>query len=167
MKFKSTVKSEDSLKAFMNKVTKLTEYKAEAGFYKEQYHSESKMSMANLATILNYGVKNGEKGWKIPPRPFFYKAWIASLNIDSKDTCMAVRSYLYGGKPIRTVFKELADKLAQRVTMAITAGSSATIPDNAEVTIRLKGFNYPLVETGKLASSVKSKVKTKTKGKAK
>ena len=164
MKFKSTVKSEDSLKAFMNKVTKLTEYKAEAGFYKEQYHSESKMSMANLATILNYGVKNGEKGWKIPPRPFFYKAWIASFYLTFDDSFKLVKDYLYGEVKIRTAFKKLSDKLANVISTTMVSGDYV---DNAEVTIRLKGFNYPLVETGKLASSVKSKVKPKTKGKAK
>ena len=162
---KSTVTSTSCLKEFINKAKLMTTYKAEAGFYSEQYHSEAKMSMANLATILVEGVKNksgSSKEWRTPPRDFFYKAWIASLNIDADDGATAVRDYLYKGKKLRSVMKVLADKLAQRVTMAITAGSGGTgrakIPDNAESTIRLKGFNYPLIETGKLASSVKSKV---------
>lgn len=114
--------------------------KIEVGFFEGEKYPDGK-SVASVAAFNEFG------GGKVPPRPFMR-------------TCVQNRRKLWR----RIVRDELAKNEDARVTLAILAQRMVvdlkdyikiwTMPPNAPSTIAKKGFNDPLVDTGRMMNSV-------------
>lgn len=144
------------LAALKRKMKTISEYSAQAGYY-DNKHPTAGISYAYLASIHEYGTRDG----RIPQRDFITKAyldWITSIKGDAEK---AAKDIIYRGIPVRTALKNIADEGALFITNAAYSFDS---PANAQSTINNKGFDNPLIETGKLANGVKTKVVKKPVG---
>lgn len=157
LKTYSKVKSNlRGLAALKKKIKTMSQYSAQAGYY-DNKHPTAGISYAYLASIHEYGTRDG----RIPQRDFITKAyldWATSINDEAKKAAISI---IYKGIPVRTALKGIADDGALFITNAAYSFDS---PANAASTIQNKGFDNPLIETGKLANGVKSKVVKKRVG---
>lgn len=152
-KVKSNLKG---LSALKRKMKTISQYSAQAGYY-DNKHPTAGISYAYLASIHEYGTRDG----RIPQRDFITQAyldWIMSIKGDAEK---AAKDIIYRKIPVKTALKRVAEEGAIFITNAAYRFDS---PSNAPSTISNKGFDNPLVETGKLANGVKSKVVKKPVG---
>ncbi len=144
------------LAALKKKMKSITQYSAQAGYY-DNKHPTAGISYAYLASIHEYGTRDG----RIPQRDFITRAYLDWATSIKDDAEKAARDIIYRGVPVRTALKKIADEGAVFITNAAYSFDS---PANAASTIRKKGFDNPLIETGKLANGVKTKVVKKKVG---
>lgn len=157
LKTYSKVKSNlRGLAALKRKMKTITEYSAQAGYY-DNKHPTAGISYAYLASIHEYGTRDG----RIPQRDFITQAYLDWMMSAKGDAEKAARDIIYKGIPVRVVLKKMAEEGATFITNAAYTFNS---PSNAASTIRNKGFDNPLIETGKLANGVKNKVVKKRVG---
>tara|TARA_R110000851_G_scaffold100830_1_gene216624 strand:- start:275 stop:766 length:492 start_codon:yes stop_codon:yes gene_type:complete len=140
------VKKGNSLSKISKNVKKLDGENVQIGYFAEQgVHKGSKMTYASLMALLEYGNED------IPKRPIFTIA--AFQNSPEKDTRVkrAVRAW---NKELLTSdnSKALLDKLGRmyRKSIGDLFGDTSAIEGNHPTTIRLKGRDDPLRDTGDL-----------------
>ena len=117
--------------------------KIDVGFFKEDKYPDGK-------TVVEVALANEFGGGYVPPRPFmrdtfkkFRRKWVKAIrdlfpvNIDAKKT-------------LSLVGEDMVDDLQFMI-------STYSIPPNAPSTIKRKGRNDPLVDTGRMMNSVKWK----------
>lgn len=156
---KTYIKTKSNLRgltALKKKMQTIEKYSAQAGYY-DNKHPTAGISYAYLASIHEFGTRDG----RIPQRDFITQAyldWMISVN---HEAAKAATDIIYRGVPVRKALKGLAEDGADFITNAAYSFDS---PSNAASTIANKGFDNPLIETGKLANGVKSKVVAKPVG---
>lgn len=112
-------------------------------------HGDSGLTVAEIATILEFGTEDGH----IPARPAL------QITFDkNRDKLVELGQKLIGGVFDRkiTVDKALnvmGAALANEVKKEITTGEGIP-PDNAESTIRKKGSDRPWVDTSRVLNSI-------------
>lgn len=122
------------------------------------------------ATINIYGVPGGLGGWLIPPRDFMTAASMRypSLVAQAKAPVFSRqnrRSRAGGGtKNIRQLVNEYLAEYARLAAAEIKfqivdPTSDASYPRNAPSTVRKKGFDNPLYETGSMAADISYRVR--------
>lgn len=152
----SKVKSDmRGLTALRKKLYTISSYTAQAGYYDNKHPSG--LSFAYLASIHEFGTRDG----RIPQRDFITQAyldWLASIKDDARK---AATEIIYHKAPVVPTLKRIANDGKDFITNAAYAFDS---PANAASTVAAKGFDNPLIETGKLATGVKSKVVKKKIG---
>lgn len=126
------------------------------GFWPEVKHPNGKLNSAELANILINGARKGRSG-EIPPRPFLQDG-IADGILDLKRT--SVRQYkrfmsIKNKRSFKHFAKPIADSSSGWVKQRILFNS---YEENASYTVRRKGFNRPLYESGWLANNVQTKI---------
>jgi len=85
---------------------------------------------------------------RIPPRPFF-RTMIANESPGwSVLIGRAAKEYDYNAG---TVLKFMGDKISEQLQQSIVGWQD---PQNSPVTVALKGFNKPLVDTGQMQNSI-------------
>lgn len=149
MGFTSKVKSKNNLNNLIRKLYDLDEKEAIAGFG-NKVHPEAGITYAELANIQEFGSKKRN----IPPRDFMAQAFHDVLT-DDKSIEKAIVSIIYGNSTANKELKEFSKKLAKAIQKAIVWGNFETLHDT---TIRLKGHDRPLQESGRLINNVKNKV---------
>lgn len=87
-----------------------------------------------------------------PPRPFFRTA---IENNNSEWASVLARAVVYYDYNAKQALGALGVKMAEDVTQSIVGWQS---PENAPYTVKKKGFNKPLIETGDLSRSIDSEV---------
>lgn len=121
------------------------------------------------AMINVYGVPGPSGGWRIPPRDFLAAAETHYVRI-AKSAKPDVfnrhnRKKADGGtKNIRSLVNEYLAEVALRAAREVKRqiedpNSEASTPRNAASTIRKKGFDNPLLETGAMAADVAYRVR--------
>ena len=163
----STTVSSDfkGIAALKRKLRRLEAKKIEWGFLEGQ-HSEADMTYAALAWMLEMGVRqeNGT-GWEIPPRPAFRQS-IQELRVKGgfeRHAKPYLRAYLSpsGGGNIQPFLDSSGKFLANsyKDSMINWRFNGSAYRHNAKLTIQLKGFDRPYVETGELTQNVQYDIK--------
>lgn len=116
----------------------------EVGFWDDTY-SDGK-SVASVAAFNEYG------GGNTPPRPFMRNC----VKRNRKKWRNAVQDILPVNLDIKKTFQTLGEDMVEDLKYEIYATNT---PPNAPSTVKRKGFNKPLIDTGKMVSSVRMRVK--------
>jgi len=114
------------------------------GFWDDTY-SDGK-SVAGIATFNEYG------GGHTPPRPFMRNC----VKRNRKKWRNVVQDILPVNLNIKKTFQTLGEDMVEDLRMEIYRTNT---PPNAPSTIKRKGFNKPLIDTGKMVNSIRMEVK--------
>jgi hypothetical protein len=131
-------KLEEALERYMSG----TAVTLRAGILEEAKYPDG-TQVAQVGYIQEYGAPEA----KIPPRPFF-RAVIA----EGKSTWPAILASgveHYRGD-VKSALALLGDQIVGELSQSVRDWSS---PPNAPATIAKKGFNKPLIDTGRMANS--------------
>ncbi len=116
-----------------------------------QKHGDGKLTMAQLACVMEYGAKVGKKTY-IPPRPMLRmtgrlksKSWVRQAGKLGK-------SVLEGKKNAADAPAILGQIIADDIKGVMN--NSFLFTPNAPSTVRKKGKNAPLIDTGELRDAV-------------
>ena len=153
MKFQVKVLN-DSMDKLRKELAKIDSSKqhAKAGLMGSEVHdADSGLTQVQLGIIHEYGTS------KIPARPFIG----ASFNANRRDyESLLTRAVKAAGERGAAVFTKMlggiAAKMAAEMKKYVTLGNNLT--PNAESTVRAKGSDRPLVDTGRLVNSITWKV---------
>lgn len=146
------------LKELKGRMKKLKGRSVDWGFL-EGTHQGSGLTNASLASILEYGAVNNN-GNEIPPRPAFGD-FVNSLEASHKQYELAVQKHYsdYVTGKVQTPERildvsgeHLTSRHKTKMEFWIVGGSDNT--SNAPLTVSLKGFNQPFVDSGELVESV-------------
>jgi hypothetical protein len=148
------LKVDDRVWKKMMKDLLLTEKpKAQAGFFDgiapEVYRGKSE---ADIMAINEFGAQI-KGGGRIPPRRAIGKIARQKHKMFKRLSAMHLSRALNGGRPNLKVFGTL-----MKEAIANNINSPTGMVRNKKSTIRSKGFNNPLTETGHLGASVKDRV---------
>jgi hypothetical protein len=103
---------------------------------------------ATVANILEFGAPAG----RIPPRPFMRLTTVESASVWIE----LLRTHIEMGEDTKTALTAVGERMSLAIAGNVFAGSQFIA--NAENTIRKKGRDRPLWETGKLYSAVSYRV---------
>lgn len=128
----------------------LTAHKIEVGYDESLQHSSGNPTH-KIAEWNNNGVKDGEGGWRIPPRPFFDVA-VSLIHSDLDKYNTMVRKALHHANTgntgrIYTAFKMIGDKASDEIRFSIDTQDFTPL---APSTIAKKGSDVILIETNDL-----------------
>lgn len=126
-------------------------------------HPTAKVPTATVAAWNEEGRVAGSKfgGATIPPRPFIRLGFTPKMvSLVGKGSGQHLESVLNGATTWESFYDNLAKNLKDIMQDTITEWDT---PPNSPVTIRLKGFNDPLIETGHMRDTVDVKVVPFTK----
>lgn len=152
-----TVTGGEKLKAHLAKMrANLAEARSvEIGFFREDVHPKNGLPVATVAYINEKGdPTNTFEGHAapIPPRPFFAHAIAVNQPQWNEAFASALKAVGYHSKPA-------LDGMGALIQMQVKNSIETWVaPMNSTLTIKMKGFNDPLVETGFMLDHVKYKV---------
>lgn len=151
IKFKSKVSCDFSgFNQMMVQLEKLTGTEIEYGYYGGQHHPKSKLSLADIAYINEYGSSNNN----IPSRPFMRQTFHYIAN-NNKMSFAAFNSIFYRMSSIQNQLKIIAKDAKIQVERTIERGMFAA---NRPSTLSSKApETRPLIETGYLKGHAKYK----------
>lgn len=143
--------------ALLKNIATLTKSESEAGFYSDQGHPNSEDSLAQIATLNNFGGENPDptRG-DIPARPFMTFSVQNAERTVGRKMAKGLEGLLKSGN----VFNALdlpAAELQKWIGWTIEMEELYT--PNAPATISKKGRDEPLSDSGYLAENVERKVK--------
>jgi len=162
MKVHSSVKVDLSgLKKLKTHLKKLEAKEIEWGFLYGT-HSKADLSYAALAWMLEEGVRSNFGGWSIPPRPAFKSTISTIKNTKLFDYEMQkdISNFMYGKVTANYLLNETG-KFATSLhkdTMTSWISSGSQYKHNSPITIEIKGFDMPFVDTGELVQNVKYQI---------
>lgn len=130
--------------------------KVNIGFFDEgERHPRSGESAPDIAAINNFGGESLDGFSVIPRRPFFDEA-IRKGELEVEDVLsLSVLAFLTGKESLKDSLEDIGNEMFNQLFRTIRAGR---FKDNAELTIKLKGRNRPLFETGWLLTQIKIKL---------
>ena len=148
MKVKRTNKMQQVIKS----ISDLGNVRIMAGWVRPgQKHGDTKLTMAQLAYVMEYGAKVGKKTY-IPPRPMLRitgrlksKSWVQQAG-------KLAKSVLEGKKNAADAPAILGQTIADDIKSVMN--TSILFTPNAPSTVREKGKNTPLIDTGELRDAV-------------
>nr|DAH89309.1 MAG TPA: virion morphogenesis protein [Caudoviricetes sp.] len=148
MKVKRTNKMQQVIKS----ISDLGDVRIMAGWVRPgQKHGDTKLTMAQLAYVMEYGAKVGKKTY-IPPRPMLRltgrlksKSWVRQAG-------KLTKSVLEGKAKGSTVPHKLGALIADDIKGVMN--TSILFTPNAPSTVRKKGKNTPLLDTLELVNAV-------------
>lgn len=143
--------------AFLNELRlNLTEASAvDVGFFPEDIHPKNDLPVATVAYVNEMGDPlNTYEGYPapIPPRPFMRQTIAENVGQWGQAFYSGLKAVQYHTNP---ALSGLGSLIQMQIRNSIVNWSS---PMNAPLTIKLKGFNDPLQETGFMEDHVKVKV---------
>ena len=136
-------------------IAALAELSIKAGIL-EDAGSRDGVPVAEYAAWNEYGVPGTEEKWAIPPRPFI-RGYVDDNGEKIKNIQEMLVAQVIDGKIDPDT---AADKLGKNTKEGIKhyIKTSSNFTPNAPATVKRKGTNRPLVETGLLRRSVNYKV---------
>ena len=147
-------------KRVTRKIFALDRKTVSAGIHTDAGNEKNGESIAQVAFWNEFGTtreKDGAKVQHIPARPFVRltfeehnKEWH-----DEADTQLT--AMVNGGKTANGALNAVGRRMAKDIKSII--GDTSKLRHNAPATIRKKGFDKPLYETGKLKAAIDFKVK--------
>lgn len=154
----------DGLRKLKSKLNKIRGSRIEWGFLGGE-HSSADMSYAALAWLLETGRRSvSGSGWDIPPRPAFRQSIqeIALGNSFEESLSGMLGHYLSPRSNTSSdAFLEATGKFLSKSyeeSMINWRFNGTSYKHNAPMTVSLKGFDRPFVETGELTMNVEYKV---------
>lgn len=146
------IKRTDKIRQVIKSVSDLGNVRIMAGWVRPgQKHGDTKLTMAQLACVMEYGAKVGKKTY-IPPRPMLRmtgrlksKKWVQQAG-------KLVKSVLEGKSKGSTAQHTLGALIADDIKGVMN--TSILFAPNAPSTVRKKGKNTPLIDTGELRDAV-------------
>ena len=166
---KTTVKIKENFKGLNKMVKDLKKQKdsvAEVGHFDGKPHpfDTSGITIAAISWLQQKGF-DLPNGRKVPSRPYmeialespaFVKAWNkAVMKIAFKETRVSKNGKVRG-VTISSELPKLA-KLLRDIMMGVIQ-TSFGLDKNSDMTIALKGFDHPLIETGNLVNDIESRL---------
>lgn len=120
------------------------------------YHP-SGPAVAQIAAWNEEGHVNGGMfaGTITPPRPFIRMGFLPQSQAHLKNTFKDIHKIAMGTMSWSTYYRNLGRDYVELMQKTILEWKS---PPNSTVTVYMKGFNNPLVETGYMQSKVKYKI---------
>lgn len=119
-------------------------------FPSAQYGSENEnLSVATVAHWMEEGIPS--KG--VPPRPFLRQGFLPRLRTAEYQKVFesVLRSVLSGRNTFKAALTYVGKGMVRGIQNEIVSWDS---PPNSPLTVELKGFNNPLIDTGKMLESV-------------
>lgn len=131
----------------------------EVGWFSEAKYDNG-LPVAWVALLNEYGYMTSGKyqGWH-PPRPFFrvfLKEFITNSVLVRDKISPKVNRVALGKMTWAALNREIGQELVNWVKKKILETKS---PPNTPLTISLKGFNDPLIETGRMYDTVRYRIK--------
>lgn len=112
-------------------------------------HEEgSSLTVAEIAAVLHFGTSDGH----IPPRPFLAMAFDQNREELAQMGARFMAEVLFGDMTEDRALGLMGAKLAAEAKKTITIGNQLT--PNAPATIKAKGSDRPLVDTGRLLNAI-------------
>lgn len=136
-------------KAIVMKLKALHNKKVEVGFL------NNSNDIAYIAFLNEFGHK-ARDGSSVPERPFMRDALKKYAESYRKETIHNIHSIILGALSVSSVLEHSGKFWKEKFKHSIIDFHS---PGNAPATILKKGFDKPLVDTGKMTASVDYKVK--------
>lgn len=143
------------MKQVMRQVAELHKRYASAGIHEDAGIHNRDYTVADVGAINENGGTNS-LGITVPPRP-----WMSDVAFSQQSSVASVmRDVAYevvgGESDAKSGLQQIADDYAQRLVDSVVRWTS---PPNAPATIEKKGFDDPLIETGRLRDSLKGTVR--------
>lgn len=155
---KSNTKVWEQIKKRMFRDTK----SVDVGFFQEAVYPNG-TPVAFVAFLNEFGhVNRGRYGGTTPPRPFLrlmFKAY-SDKAVSSAHMIPLIQQVALGKMTWTAFYKEIGDNLVELVKERIVAMKA---PPNTPLTISLKGFNDPLIDTKLMLNSVRYRISNSKK----
>ena len=110
-------------------------------------HANSTETNASIGAKLNYG----DHSQGIPPRPWLIPGYEKGEDLYIRD----FKNTVEGGGEVKTALERIGVLATGSIQQYMT---DLKVPPNAPLTIKLKGSDNPLIDTGELRASVTSKL---------
>ena len=136
-------------KRFLSEIKKLTESVIHVGFQADQSHYENGTDLVDVAAYNEFGASD------IPARPFMKQSF-ENHEPELKAACTAAYQKVSAGGTAEQALKELGAFAKGLIQEEIANGS---FEPNAPSTIRKKGSERPLIDTGFMRQSVNYVIK--------
>lgn len=136
----------------------------DVGWWGGSVHPRTKMSMAQVAQWNEEGHYNGGmfEGTYSPPRPFMRIALLKWVNrMISSQYTQQLKMIAEGSMSWQALYNIMEEDLKELVRESIKGFSS---PANTRTTIELKGRASPLIETGTMMNTIKTRIRSKHSG---
>lgn len=135
------------------RIKRTTSKSVRVGWWRSYYPDGT--NVAQVAAWNEEGHINGGMfaGTYTPPRPFIRTIFLPEAAITVEKHARMMFAYFEGKMNISTFWQEMSKELQQKMQKAILEMKS---PPNSPVTVAMKGFNDPLIETGNMYDSVKT-----------
>lgn len=122
-----------------------------AGFFEDQgKHPDSDLTFAELATVLEVGPEPHSR-----PRPFMRVAYEKNVEKYVRQVATLINDVLDEKTSVDDGLAALGETMQEDIKDSLIFGDW---PPNMESTIKRKGFDFPLVETGALYGAVTFRV---------
>lgn len=136
---------------------------AQVGWFSGSHHSSAEVPMAQLASWLEFGHRNGGMfdGTITPPRPFMRAGFTVYLKNNPEFASLVhanIISVMTGKKTWTKMYSDIAPEMAKALKMVMESWDD---PRNGPITISLKGFDNPLIESEELVNSIQWRVRNR------
>lgn len=134
--------------------------KADVGWWGGDRQPRTGISVAQVAQWNEEGHRNGGsyEGTRTPARPFIRKSLLPYIKRIIRTKYLPdINRIAMGTLTWNTLHHRIAKDLKEALQRAVLEW---TMPPNSAATIKRKGFNDPLIETGKMYDSIKTRVRS-------
>lgn len=137
--------------------------RVDVGWWDDKYPDGTPVAWVAMLNEYGYMTSGKYQGYH-PPRPFFrifFKEFISNSAVLKQDILPLVKQVADGKVTWAAIQKRIGMLCVEWVKSQIIKTNS---PPNTPLTISLKGFNDPLIETGRMYDTVKYKIRHKPLG---
>ncbi|MDO5764086.1 MAG: hypothetical protein Q4P84_00090 [Elusimicrobiales bacterium] len=146
------IKRTEKLRQVIKNASNLGNVRIEAGWiHPGEKHADTKLTMAQLAQVMEYGAVIGKKT-HIPPRPMLRMTGKLKVKEWVKEAAERTKDVLNGKQKDSDAYESLGALIADDIKG--TMSNSALYAPNAPSTVKKKGKNTPLLDTLVLRGAV-------------
>lgn len=160
VKFKKDTKKWEKMK---QRLLKTQPRQIDVGWFSEARYPDG-TPVAWIAMLNEYGyMTSGKYQGYHPPRPFFrsfLKEFVMNTVLMNSNIAPKVAAVAEGRMTWAALHRDIGQQLVDWVRKKILETNS---PPNTPLTISLKGFNDPLIETGRMYDTVRYKLSRKAR----
>lgn len=150
------VKRTNKILQVMKSISDLGNVRIAAGWiHPGEKHADTQLTMAQLAQVMEYGAVTGKKT-HIPPRPMLRFTARLKGTEWAKEAGELSKNVLNGKQKGRGAYETLGMLIADDIKG--TMSNASLYKPNAPATVKKKGKNTPLIDTGALRDAVDYKV---------
>jgi hypothetical protein len=160
VKLKKNTKEWDKMKA---RLLKTTPRQIDVGWFEDATYPNG-IPVAWIAMLNEYGyMTTGKYEGYHPPRPFFrvfLKEYVTNTVLMNSNIAPKVAAVAEGRMTWAALHRDIGQQLVDWVKKKILETNS---PHNTPLTVSLKGFDDPLIETGRMYDTVRYKLSRKAR----